>query len=195
VLKLRSKMILIATPINLFFTLAFIAFTKAQSPSNINRAVSCPTNSSIVGYTSVASLQADFVSERDAIEQGESVAQASYLFTLCPNTSFVFSNDPITPLLDQSTIRCGTSGDPIDACIFSGGATQVVVESSTLENFYAITQITFEGVSFTQFTQAAISGSALDTTTLVCIGCVFEVRPLLLSYFCVEWIFCLTATI
>jgi hypothetical protein len=67
------------------------------------------------------------------------------------------------------------SGDPVDGCVFEGGATQLLIQDTSDQDPFSIVDVIVEGVTFTGFTNSAIAGSASDSTTLTCFDCLFEV--------------------
>ena len=101
--------------------------------------------------------------ERDRIAGGDPPSDDPYIFTLCPQQAFDMSVEPLTPLLDGASIVCGRGGNPGDLCVFSGGETQVLIEDSTVPD-YDIGAVSIIGVTYNGFSNAAVGGSASDTT-------------------------------
>ena len=123
----------------------------------------CPDGST--GYGNIAAINHDINAEVARIKAG-GTPQSVYLYRLCPNTKFVISgNTQLDPLLDGSVFQCGNNGNPTDNCQISGGVNQVNIGPSAMSG-YTIKNIDFKGVSFTDFSGAAISGNATGTTTV-----------------------------
>lgn len=146
----------------------------------------CPGAQAISGYTSIFTLNSDMLFELADIVTGELDPEPEYEFTLCPNTVFDFNppagnntnntspSIPLMPVLDNVIFKCGLTGSVDGGCIFNGGDTQVQIEDSTVGT-YPITAVTFEGVTFAEFEDAAVSGGAASTTTVTIIDSNFEV--------------------
>lgn len=140
----------------------------------------CPTTPNVTGYASIFTLNSDMLFELARIGAGGE-PMADYIFTLCPNMDFDFdanSNNgtivPLMPVLDGSVFQCGDMGSQLDSCVFLGGTTQVAIEDSTIPN-YPLETVEFRGVTFSEFTDAALSGGAGDTTNVFFVESNFEV--------------------
>jgi hypothetical protein len=146
----------------------------------------CPATPAVVGYSSIFTLNSDMLFEAARIGTGGE-PMPPYIFTLCPNTDFDFdanSNNgtivPLMPVLDGSIFQCGEQGSQLDSCVFLGGNTQVVIEDSTIPD-YPLETVEFRGITFAEFTDAAVAGGADDTTNVFFVESNFEVsiRPYL----------------
>jgi hypothetical protein len=124
----------------------------------------CPGNPSISGYASINDMKIDMQDEIRIIDNG-GTPQDAYIFVLCPFTQFDTTSDSLIPLLDNSIFFCGDQGDVDDSCQISGGSILVVIRDSEISN-YVINEVSFVGVTFSGFTDTAISGDALSTTTV-----------------------------
>jgi hypothetical protein len=140
----------------------------------------CPTTPAVVGYSSIFTLNSDMLFEAARIGAGGD-PMPPYTFTLCPNMDFDFdanSNNgtivPLMPVLDGSIFQCGERGLQLDSCVFLGGTTQVEIEDSTIPN-YPLETVEFRGITFSEFTDAAVAGGADDTTNVFFVESNFEV--------------------
>jgi hypothetical protein len=140
----------------------------------------CPADEAVLGYSSIFTLNSDMLIELARISTGgEPLAQ--YIFTLCPDMEFDFdansNNDtivPLMPVLDASVFQCGAQGSQLDMCVFLGGDTQVLIEDSNITN-YNLETVEFRGITFAEFTDAALAGGADETTNVFFVESNFEV--------------------
>lgn len=166
--------------------LALVTMAALVSPaSSQTGAQPCPGLPDVSGYTSVFALNNDMLFELAQIATG-TAPQPEYEFILCPNTVFDFTpapgNEtnttlpvvPLMPVLNNVVFQCGTTGNVDDECIFSGGDTQVEIEDSNVADF-PLEMVTFRGLTFSEFDDAAIAGGADDTTTVFILDSNFEV--------------------
>lgn len=126
--------------------------------------VSCP-GGNLTGYITIEAMNKDMEEELDNI-RGGSPPREPYFFLLCPRTTFDLTSVALTPLLSGSVFSCGTMGDPTLGCKFDGGNNQVLIENPVNVTDYKLQLISFVGVTFTGFTNAAFSGNAGSATTL-----------------------------
>lgn len=148
-----------------------VTTTHAQSNDYNTRAVDCDGGGR--GYERIDDMNQDIQAERTrALIGGD--PEAAYLFTLCPNLAFDAAT-PITPDLDNIVIGCGESLSSDDSCIVFGGTNQVEVSSFSGTDF-PVTNVQFNGVTFSNFGTAAVSGeNANDSTTVVLEDVIFSV--------------------
>jgi hypothetical protein len=144
----------------------------------------CPMDTTVLGYSSIFTLNSDMLFELARISSGGD-PMAQYVFTLCPFMDFDFdansnngTNVPLMPVLDRSVFQCGDMGSQLDACVFLGGTTQVVIEDSNVPG-YPLETVEFRGVSFAEFTDAALAGGAGENTTVFFVESFFEVSDCL----------------
>jgi hypothetical protein len=162
-------------------TLALVTVAGLMVPASSQTGPQpCPSTPAVLGYSSIFSLNSDMLFELARIDSGGDPMD-QYIFTLCPNTDFDFdanSNNgtivPLVPVLDRSVFRCGEQGTPLDACVFLGGDTQVLIEDSTIPDYF-LEFVEFRGITFAEFTDAAVAGGADDTTTVSFLESNFEV--------------------
>jgi hypothetical protein len=125
------------------------------------------------GYTSIGDINADQQFELDRIAGG-GVPNPPYIFNICPGTILDPSQGPLTPLLEFSIFRCGTTEAAALTCEFFGGTDQVLVEDSVVPG-YDIFTIEFNGIRFQNFTNSALTASADESTNVVLTNVVFSV--------------------
>jgi hypothetical protein len=142
------------------------------TPLAISQPITCPDGST--GYGDVVGLNRDIDVEVQRIQQG-GTAKLLYLYRLCPNVEIIMT-EPLRPKLDGSIFRCGDSGLPAEDCQFTGGDHQVIVSPSEISSFFPMQEVRFEGVTFTSFSESAISGDATDETTVTLEEVQFVVR-------------------
>ena len=91
------------------------------------------------------------------------------------NSQFEIPADGFLPVLSGSIFICGNKGDVADNCVFNGSQNLVVLNNSTVPN-YAFQEVSFLGITFTGFSNAAFSGDAGYETTVKIDQSKFEVR-------------------
>jgi hypothetical protein len=151
-----------------------VTWKVAQAQVDNPGTITCPSDSTITGYGTIGALNADMKKERDRIAAGGAAKTTPYVFNLCPKTEFNMQAEPLTPLLDNVSIICGKSGAPSDDCVLRGGDTQVVVDDSTVPS-YPITAVSLIGLTFSDFSEAAVAGGASDITQVTLLNVVFTV--------------------
>ena len=128
------------------------------------------------GYERLDALNNDIQAERERILGGGAPLEEPYSFILCPNVSFDTTTGPLRPVLDNMIIGCGDNLSSGDTCLFLGGASQVELESFS-DSTHPVTSVRFQGVTFSDFTEAAVRGTAAtDTTTVIFDDVIFGVR-------------------
>ena len=128
------------------------------------------------GYARVDELNADILAERGRIEEGGD-PRPSYSYVLCPNTSFDTSTEPIVPALDNMVIGCGTDLSSANTCVLVGGPNQIQIDSFS-NSGYPVTSVLLQGITFTDFSEAAVTGpNANDSTTVSLEDVIFQVCP------------------
>ncbi|GKY90645.1 hypothetical protein MPSEU_000037900 [Mayamaea pseudoterrestris] len=123
--------------------------------------ITCPDGST--GYGDICGLNHDINGEVQRIQDGGD-SKLLYLYRLCPGVEMNMT-EPLVPKLDGSVFRCGNSGLPAEDCKFSGGLNQVIIQPSKIPSL-PLQDVRIEGVTFTGFTETAISGEATDVTTV-----------------------------
>lgn len=113
----------------------------------------------MIGYDTIKTLNDDMLAEETRIRNG-ATPNEPYIFILCPQTVFVTATDTLMPLLNNAILRCGPNGDS-GSCLFFGGSQQILITDSTVPG-YSITNLSFEGITFTQFDGNAGSGVSVD---------------------------------
>ena len=153
-------------------SLVLLLFEPALAQNNDynTRAVDCPDGTR--GYNSLASLQQDIDDERARVLGGDSAA-AQYQFTLCPDQNYPVS-DPLVPALDNIVIGCGDNLDVMNNCRFDGGNVQVDVQSFQ-DSSFPVQAVTLQGITYQNFNDAALAGSATSATEVFLSSTSFEV--------------------
>ncbi|EEC43188.1 predicted protein [Phaeodactylum tricornutum CCAP 1055/1] len=127
----------------------------------VAQTVACPQAEGLTGYTTIASINNDMRAELARISDGEKLPEDSYTYTLCPQTIFDVSNEPLQPILSDVSFACGSNGEANDSCVLFGGSQQVLIVDSLL-NSYPLERITFSGLTFSGFNQNSESrGTAI----------------------------------
>ena len=126
----------------------------------------CPSNSDIIGYTTIAAMNTDMQTEIDRIDAGgEFDPDRTYQMVLCPSTTFDTSTDILRPSLNGANFICGENGNVADGCIVSGGTENINIQPSTVDN-YDFEMIAFQGVTFEQFTDRSVNNEANSETNI-----------------------------
>jgi hypothetical protein len=137
----------------------------------------CTESPGTVGYATIEAMNTDMMQEVALIIGGKT-PQETYRFVLCPNTVIDASSTTLTPLLDGSIFLCGETGSLEGACEISGGAMQVDI-GVPMAGSPQIASVSFMGITFGGFTEAAISGDAGSNTTVTLSQSSFAVRTTL----------------
>jgi hypothetical protein len=132
-----------------------------MASTTLSETVTCRDNS--LGYDSIDSLNADIDAEVARIIDGGTPEEA-YLYRLCPGSTIMMEGKSLMPKLDGSVFQCGDGGLLADDCRLQGGSDQVIINNSAIPG-YSLNDVRFVGVTFTGFTNSAVSGNALYTTT------------------------------
>ena len=157
-----------------FFFLAAVPSASAQSVNS--KAVQCPTDPSVTGYTSIADINQDQFDELARITAGSAAGAPPYSFVLCPNTQFDASAQPLNIVLSGTVISCGSDMDASSdkKCSIQGGSSQVYLADSTTPN-YDFTSATMIGVTFEMFNGTSIDVMATETLTFTLMDVVWKV--------------------
>lgn len=128
------------------------------------------------GYTRVDELNTDILAERARIEGGQDPSD-NYSYVLCPNTSFDTSTAPIVPALENMVIGCGENLSSANTCVLVGGENQIRINSFANSD-YPVTSVLLQGITFTDYIDAAVTGPlANDSTTVTLEDVIFAVCP------------------
>lgn len=154
--------------------LFFVALPRATAQVN-SRAIECPSDPTVTGYTSIADINADQFDELSKITAGSSVASPPYSFVLCPNTNFDASSQTLNIVLSGTVISCGNdmAASSSLGCSIQGGASQVYLADSTTPN-YNLAMVTIIGVTFEMFNGTSIDVMATETLTLTLMDVVWK---------------------
>lgn len=151
-------------------TLSLLLFSVV--PAVAQRAL-CPDGVT-TGYSTLNGLSNDINVEATRIANGGTPLMM-YVFNICPGAMIVIPQDEsLTPRLSGSVFRCGNDGLSSGDCRFTGGNVQVNMAQSTIPG-YPVSDVVFEGMTFTNFNTAALSGNADDATTVMFEDVIFTV--------------------
>jgi hypothetical protein len=168
----HTRMHTLLLPLFVFLTAVDMLQVAAQASAG-----PCPgaAGNGLVGYTTVAAMDADQRAELNRIRNG-GTPNPSYVFTICPGQALDFTGESSSfqPVLDGSIFTCGSTGRAELDCMFVGGDIQISIQDSTVAG-YPLRRVEFRGITFTAFTGAAIVGGADARTTLHLNNVIFEV--------------------
>jgi hypothetical protein len=166
--------------------LVFLTLTDMPQVTAQASAGPCPgaAGNGLVGYTSVAAMDADQRAELNRIRNG-GTPNPAYVFTICPGQALDFTgaSSSFQPVLDGSIFSCGSTGRAEQDCMFVGGDIQILMQDSTVSG-YPLQRVEFRGITFTAFTGAAIAGGAGARTTVHLNNVIFEVCILYCVLYC-----------
>jgi hypothetical protein len=140
--------------------------------------VTCNDGSS--GYDSLAGLQNDIDEQVQQINAGQTPPELA-VYNLCPGSRFQMDTS-LRPQLQGSVYRCGPNGRSSNDCQFTGGTSQVQIQPTDIvQQGYQLTDVQFQGITFTGFTQSAISGNADSDVTVKLSNAIFRVSAMKFS--------------
>lgn len=182
------------------FQLALAALWLTPAAAQLSRAVPCPSpNEGVIGYTTIADINADQVDEVARI-QADGNPATFYDIDICPGTSLDATDGPLVPLLSATTFQCGSTQFPASDCSVTGGDIQVDVGDLLVCSFpdetCAISNgspgsdaalVGMERLTFTSWSEVAISGEAGSETVVELVDGVFQVRACELAVDTCAW--------
>ena len=123
--------------------------------------VPCPTDKSLLGYTSIESLNLEIKRHKSLVVPPIlSPPHAQYTYRLCPHTRYLdASTTSLTPFLDHTHILCGRNGDVNDHCVLEGdgsGPQVLLVDTLPIQPRVVV----LEGITFEQTTTTASTTTA-----------------------------------
>mmetsp|Transcript_27201 Transcript_27201/g.63175 ORF Transcript_27201/g.63175 Transcript_27201/m.63175 type:complete len:229 (-) Transcript_27201:2609-3295(-) len=142
-----------------------------------DRRVSCPNDSDLRGYTSIADINHDMLAT-EIQNNDPSTEKSSFRFTLCPDTYFD-GHEKLTPLLANSSFVCGRNGDSKDNCTIVGGHMQVEI----LPSDRVVESVDFQGITFANFTGYGVAALATKETRAEFRDCHWKVS-FFMAFFC-----------
>jgi hypothetical protein len=148
-----------------------IQFTQCQFDNFDPSVEQCPSDASISGYTSIASINGDIDQEITRIGSGGS-PQGLYMLVLCPGT-FDTSSSPLLPRLDQATYSCAGTGNVNEGCILSGGETNIRIDDPGIDG-YNVNDMNFMGITFTAFTGYSIELLGTAPAEAIFLNCLWQ---------------------
>ena len=146
-------------------------------PAFGQRATTCGSDPNVNGYSTIEDINLDMQELLVNNTDGNNDGTNSSVFTLCPRTSFSAESGPLVPLLNDTIILCGETGDIGDECTFEGGDVQILLEGE-------LRNVTIQGIGFQGFTGTSIAAYASTASTVVFANCRWTVsmKPFLSSY-------------
>ena len=175
-----SQSILLTTTTIIVLSQLFLQGANAQFDNFPPSTAPCPSDAGIDGYTSIADMNADMQTELDRIEN-DGDDGSTYNLVLCPETTFDTSTEPLTPLLDGVTFSCGDFGSVNENCVISGGSQNVDIQPPSIDN-YDLEMVSFQGITFEQFTDRSINHEAGSDTNVEFVNSIWQVRILKLLF-------------
>jgi len=160
---MRANSRIVPRHLGAFLLLFLSAVVEPPTPLSV-RAQPTQCGDGSTGYQSLSALNSQIQIDEDAVRSGNP-PQMMYLYRLCPSSTFNFGpGQTLIPKLDGSVFQCGDGLSTSD-CRFTGGTDQVLINKSTLPN-HRLSDVRFQGVTFTDFANSAVSGNA-DSSTKV----------------------------
>lgn len=162
--------------------------TGAAAAQNVNsRARMCPSDATVIGYTSIADINLDQNEELERIAAGTSTPSPPYSFVLCPETEFDVDATPLKPVLSGTIISCGSSISPGSnlGCFLTKGSIQVQLEDSAVPN-YELKRVVIIGVTFAEFNGTSIDVTASETLTLTLMDIIWKASTSRLCALCFQ---------
>lgn len=126
------------------------------------RTQECFQSRSIEGYKSIEDMNLDM---QDIVMKG--TISGPYTFTFCPLSTFIV-DEPLRPLLSDSSFVCGTGDDATESCVVRGGQQQVVLQGYLFN-------VTFKGLDFDNFQNTSVTGNASTNSTALFDRCRWRV--------------------
>jgi hypothetical protein len=152
----------------------FVASATAQDVNA--RAVTCPSDPTVIGYTSIEDINQDQFDELERIREGTVEPRPLYSFILCPKTVFDASETTLNVVLSGSVFSCGSDMSPNSGweCSVRGGISQVYMADLALPN-YRLESATMIGVTFEYFNGTSFDIRATETLTLTLMDIIWKV--------------------
>jgi hypothetical protein len=140
------------------------------------RVVSCPSDATVLGYTSIDDINQDQFDELNRIREGTTEPKPLYSFILCPKTTFDASETSLNVVLSGSVFSCGSDMKPSSSsdCTIQGGMSQVYMADLALPN-YRLESATMIGLTFEHFNGTSFDIRATETLSLTLMDIVWKV--------------------
>jgi hypothetical protein len=148
--------------------------------------VPCPTDPTLYGYTSIASLNLEMKHHASLVSSPVSLPlKERYVYTLCPKLGFDGSQQ-LTPLLPRTYVVCGRKGSSTDECVIQGGSTQVLLIDTASTSSISRRLFVLQGLTFFGSQDMSIAALASNSTRAEFIDCHWKVSNITwLTLFCV----------
>lgn len=144
-------------------------------PDYIGR-VPCPSNTTIIGYTSTDLLNEDIVADMKYYIFENRELPSFFHYILCPETTFEVASSrdstmsegesPIIPGLANSFFTCGEDGNSENKCIFSGGDFHFY-----FPDFIIADEVYLMGLTFENAEVASVYGDAHPASHVIFLDC------------------------
>ena len=108
-------------------------FTATNAPL-YPRQVVCPSDETLMGYTSIDAINLDIQRAVSLIISPNHVPPDQYVYTICPNT-VLNGEHQLSPVLHNSHFVCGREGYATDNCRIEHGSTQVLIIDTNVEPY------------------------------------------------------------
>jgi len=143
--------------------------TSTSEYPEYDLAVPCPSDRSLIGYTSIVDLNTELRRHASAMAPPLNRKPfAEYRYHLCPQTALILNTNqslvlPPSLLAHEPIFQCGHNGNALDSCLIQGGDTQVLL----LDDFSDSTQrlsVVFQGLTFEGSKDISIAAFSTRTT-------------------------------
>lgn len=152
----------------------------------------CPNLPGLIAYNSVDELNCAMESEAAAVTAGFPIRSPPYRYILCPNTSFDVTIRSIEPVINETVIQCGESGELEEDCVVRGDGTVADIDLSLIkarrytENsvWPVAFQMYVRGIKFVGNNNAAapsVAATALEGNEATFRQCQWENRSMILD--------------
>lgn len=110
-----------------------VDFTATDVPLYPHQ-VPCPTDDSLMGYTSIKDINLDIQRATNLVTSQSHVPPEKYVYTICPNT-ILNGESQLSPVLHNSHFICGRYGHSSDNCHIKHGMTQVLIIDTDVQPY------------------------------------------------------------
>lgn len=128
--------------------------------------VSCPSDSSVMGYIDYNSLVKDMAQDAATYKNGN-YGGFEPTYVICPNAELNVDYEVgIVPLLDNTVIKCGANGSRKDNCVIKGGKNHVVFRPDV-----TVKNVEFHGITMIGSTKASVTGWSPSPSSATFVDC------------------------
>lgn len=156
IMRLRRQLV---RQMTLFLLIGLVELLLAPRPSSGQpQAENCGDAEGSSGYKTAAAIN-------------EAATAGAGPFAICPNT--VLGDEVLRPMVDGTVILCAATTTASSSCVLTKG---IVMDADDI-------RVSIVGITFANFAEPAISGSAGSTTTLELRHVLFQVCTISAPYF------------